>query len=198
MTMHVSHKLLLAATIATGAALASAFHGAYVGKVQVETIGDAGEPFTRMAKVFTHPRCMNCHTGEAFPRQGDDPHRHSMNVARDANDDGVAGLHCSTCHQTENQAAAGVPGAAGWHLAPARMAWQGLSVGELCRALRDPARGAMPPDQLLAHFHTALVRWAWEPGRDSVGRERTPPPLSYAEFLSITGACIDKGAVCPD
>jgi hypothetical protein len=109
-----------------------------------------------MATVFAHPRCMNCHTEELFPRQGDDEHRHTPNVARGPNDNGAAGLHCRTCHQEENQAASGVPGAPDWHLAPAPMAWQGLSAGDLCRALRDPARGAMPPDQLLAHFDTGL------------------------------------------
>ena len=140
---------------------------------------------------------MNCHRGEPFPRQGDDEHRHTPDVARGPNDTGVAGLHCSACHQVENQAASGVPGAPDWHLAPVRMAWQGLSAGDLCRALQDPARGAMSPEQLLAHFNTGLVEWAWAPGTDRTGKERTPPPVSRDEFIALTKAWIDAGAVCP-
>jgi hypothetical protein len=78
------------------------------------------------------------------------------------------------------------------------MAWQGLSVGALCRALRDPARGGLPPDQLVAHFNTALVVWAWTPGTDAHGRQRTTPPLSYSELMAITRKWIDQGAACPD
>ena len=50
----------------------------------------------------------------------------------------LPGLTCSTCHQEANQEESGVPGAVHWHLAPLRMGWEGLSDGELCRALLDP------------------------------------------------------------
>src|SRR3979411_1797870 len=129
---------------------------------QTPTSGASEAYFNRMFVVLQHPRCMNCHTGEAFPRQGDDRHPHTMNVMRGPEDRGAAGLHCGSCHQSTNQMASGVPGAPDWHLAPLRMAWAGLSAGQLCRALRDPARGGMRPDQMLAHFNTGLVRWAWE------------------------------------
>jgi mono/diheme cytochrome c family protein len=154
--------------------------------------------FQQMFAVFEHPRCMNCHTGEAFPRQGDDRHRHTMNVMRGPADTGAAGLHCSTCHQAMNQAASGVPGASDWHLAPARMAWIGLSPGQLCRALRDPAKGGMSPDQMLPHFATGLIRWGWEPGTNAHGRARATPPISYAEFIGLTKRWIESGATCPE
>jgi len=151
-----------------------------------------------MFVVFEHPRCMNCHTGEAFPRQGDDRHRHTMNVMRGPADSGAAGLHCTTCHQSMNQAASGVPGVSGWHLAPARMAWIGLSPGQLCRALSDPAKGAMTPDQMLSHFATGLIRWGWSPGTDAQGRARATPPMSYSEFIELTRRWIESGATCPE
>ncbi len=153
--------------------------------------------FERMFAVFEHPRCMNCHTGEAFPRQGDDSHRHAFNVARGPADRGAAGLHCGTCHQSTNQAASGVPGALDWHLAPPRMAWTGLNAGQLCRALRDPARGAMSPDRMLEHFDSGLVRWAWAPGRNAHAHTRATPPLSYAELIETTRQWIASGAACP-
>ena len=38
--------------------------------------------FERMATVMTHPRCLNCHTNGAAPKQGDDRHLHIMDVVR--------------------------------------------------------------------------------------------------------------------
>jgi hypothetical protein len=167
-------------------------------RVAQVTSAESERLFQQMFVVFEHPRCMNCHTGEAFPRQGDDRHRHSMNVMRGPADRGAAGLHCGTCHQSMNQTASGVPGASDWHLAPARMAWVGLSPGQLCRALRDPAKGAMSPDQMLPHFATGLIRWGWEPGTTTHGLARATPPISYDEFIRLTRRWIESGATCPE
>jgi hypothetical protein len=153
--------------------------------------------FERMATVFEHPRCMNCHANANFPTQGDDHHRHTMNVMRGPDDRGAAGLHCSTCHQSINQAASGVPGAPDWHLAPLRMAWAGLTAGQICQALLDPARGGMKPDQLIAHLNTGLVLWAWSPGKDERGAPRTPPPLTHDAFIALTQLWLATGAACP-
>jgi hypothetical protein len=120
-----------------------------------------------------------------------------MNVMRGPADRGAPGLHCSTCHQPMNQAASGVPGAQDWRLAPLRMAWEDLSVGELCRALLDPARGGMKPDQFIPHFRTGLVRWAWSPGAGPQGVTREAPPISYEQFLTLAREWIDRGAPCP-
>jgi hypothetical protein len=144
-----------------------------------------------------HPRCMNCHTREEFPRQGNDRHAHSMHVSRGQDNDGAAGFHCSTCHQNANQPASGVPGAADWHLAPLRMAWEGLNVGELCRAIRSPTAGGMPPEKLVEHFHTSLVVWAWSPGVNANGRTRNIPPMSFDAFIALTRRWIASGAECP-
>jgi len=167
-------------------------------RVAQASSADSARLFQQMFAVFEHPRCMNCHTGEAFPRQGDDRHRHTMNVTRGPANSGAAGLHCSTCHQSMNQTASGVPGASDWHLAPARMAWVGLSPGQLCRALRNPAKGAMSPDQMLSHFATGLIRWGWDPGKNGHGQARTTPPMSYSEFIGVTTRWIESGAKCPE
>jgi hypothetical protein len=153
--------------------------------------------FRQMATVLQHPRCMNCHTRTDFPRQGDDRHRHTMNITRGPADQGAAGLHCSTCHRSTNQAASGVPGAKDWQLAPFRMAWEFLSVGELCRALLDPVRGGMKPNQFIPHFQTGLVQWAWSPGTDQHGRQRSVPPIPYEQFLGVTRDWVSEGTPCP-
>jgi hypothetical protein len=129
----------IAATVvvvsATGAAM---FSQNFIQNAAAQNRLEEGrETFRQMATVLQHPRCMNCHPRTDFPRQGDDRHRHTMNVMRGPADRGAPGLHCSACHQSTNQAASGVPGAPDWHLAPLRMAWDGLSAGELCRALLD-------------------------------------------------------------
>jgi hypothetical protein len=59
----------------------------------------AAAAFEAMSQVLHHPRCMNCHSKGDFPRQGDDRHRHSMNVHRGSAGDGIAGAKCSSCHQ---------------------------------------------------------------------------------------------------
>jgi hypothetical protein len=85
--------------------------------------------FEAIVPVLRHRRCMNCHSSGDFPRQGDDGHRHTMNVRRGLYGEGVAGLKCSICHQDHNlQGEHMPPGAPGWHLPSAHepMIWEGL------------------------------------------------------------------------
>lgn len=94
--------------------------------------------FIDVARVLTHPRCMNCHTATDFPRQGDDRHPHIMNVRRGLDNHGGPAMSCSACHGSANNRATGVPGAKeDWHLAPLSMAWEGLSPPAL---VRNPER----------------------------------------------------------
>jgi hypothetical protein len=74
-----------------------------------------------------------------------------------------------------------------------RMAWQGLSFGDLCRTLKDPAKnGGRSLPQLLDHFESErLVLWAWNPGLG-----RIPPPLSHDEFVAKVKQWIETGAAC--
>jgi mono/diheme cytochrome c family protein len=155
--------------------------------------------FKRIAEVFRHPRCLNCHTVTDFPRQADDRHRHAMNVRRGPDGRGVAAQRCRACHQHTNQAASGVPGAdEDWRLAPLSMGWEGLSDSELCRHLLDRTRnGGRSGAQVIAHLGTNLVRWAWAPGVDRAGNARTPPPVDYDSFIRDAHRWAETGEICP-
>lgn len=155
--------------------------------------------FAEAGKVLQHPRCLNCHPADRRPTQGDDLHPHSPPMhAGDANH-GPPGMACNACHGTGNVATLGdgirsVPGDAHWSLAPASMAWQGLSLGDICRQLKDLERNG---NRNLAKIHEHmttdhLVGWAWAPGAG-----RTPAPGSQVRFGELIQAWIDTGAECP-
>ena len=158
--------------------------------------------FEEMAKVITHPRCMNCHPRDNSPRQGEAMRMHNPPVIRyDESGMGAPGMRCTTCHGGENVKLVGVggiqsmPGHAPWHLAPKSMGWIGLSISEICEQLKDPERNG---DRTLAELHEhnaedGLVGWGWEPGE---GRE--PAPGTQARFGNLTQAWIDTGAHCPE
>ncbi len=159
--------------------------------------------FAPIARVLTHPRCLNCHTVTHYPRQGDDRHEHLFLIARGLDDRGAAGKRCSECHQGQNQGN-GVPGAPNWRLAPLDMAWESapgaaLSDAALCRRLLDQSRnGNRNLEQLALHLESeALVRWAWTPGRNLDGNRREPPPLGREQFLQAFRAWQAAGAPCP-
>ena len=149
--------------------------------------------FARIAEVLRHPRCMNCHPVADSPRQTDDRHLHRMLVARGPDDGGTPAMRCTTCHQTVNTADGRVPGAPHWHLAPRSMGWEGLSDGDLCRAVKDPKRnGGRSIASLVQHMTSdALVQWAWNPG------PRSLPPLSQHEFHEAVRRWAATGAACP-
>jgi hypothetical protein len=74
------------------------------------------------------------------------------------------------------------------------MAWEGKSVGDICRQLKDPDRNG-GRTLALVHEHAAkddLVAWGWEPG---TGRD--PAPGSQELFGQLIKAWIDTGAQCP-
>jgi hypothetical protein len=157
--------------------------------------------FGEIAKVLTHPRCMNCHPAGDHPLQGADHHPHFPPVARGDADLGVAGLHCSACHSDRNFTVVGgppelqsIPGHPRWGLAPLEMAWEGKSVGHICRQLKDPQRNG-GRDLTLLHEHMAeddLVAWGWNPG---AGRE--PAPGTQKQLGELAQAWIDTGGECP-
>ena len=154
--------------------------------------------------VLTHPRCINCHTANNYPQQGDDRHRHITNVIRGPEGRGVPGLNCATCHQQSNADSTGVPGGHDWHLAPLSMKWQDvndnpLSSAAICRSVTDRSRnGNLDGAGLLKHHAEAeLVLWAWQPGRRPDGTLRTLPPLSHEEFVAATRRWVEAGTPCP-
>jgi hypothetical protein len=156
----------------------------------------AAEAFQSMVPVLHHPRCMNCHSSGDFPRQGDDGHRHTMNVRRGLHGNGVAGMRCSTCHQDFNLEGLHVPpGAPEWHLPSPDMPmiWEGLSNHQLCELFKDPRQnGNRTVDEIVEHMKTPLVLWGWNPGEG-----RTPIPISKTEFLANVKEWAAKGAACP-
>lgn len=118
---------------------------------------------------------------------------HMPAVTRGPDDAGAATLRCTTCHHAANFAASNVPGNPKWKLAPVEQAWQGKSLGEICRQMLDPARSHMNREQLLNHLaHDELVGWGWHAGGD-----RTPVPGSQAAFGALIKAWLDTGAACP-
>jgi hypothetical protein len=156
----------------------------------------AASAFKSLVPVLRHPRCMNCHSSGDFPRQGDDGHRHTMNVRRGLNGEGVPGLKCSTCHQDHNLAGEHMPpGALDWHLPSARepMIWEGLNDQQLCELFKNPTQnGHRSLGEIVQHMSTPLVLWGWHPGEG-----RTPVPVAEREFLAKVSEWASSGAACP-
>ena len=196
----------LVAGPALGVALAFAATPAFAADLSKVTdfdgIEDEGERsamiFAEMARVLTHPRCMNCHPRDDVPRQGMAMEAHQPPMVRGPGDFGVSAMLCSTCHGTQNvpcaAGAGSIPGHEPWQLAPIEEGWIGLSVGEICEAIRDPAtNGGRTLEKIHENnTHDGLVGWGWEPGE---GRE--PVPGTQEQFGALTRAWIDTGAHRP-
>jgi hypothetical protein len=151
--------------------------------------------FSEVSRVLVHPRCINCHPSGDTPHQRMTMELHDPPVVRGPDDNGVAGMECTTCHQDRNQVLTRVPGAPKWHLAPIEMAWVGKSVGYICNQIKDPTRnGGKTLAQLVEHNgHDELVAWGWAPGAD-----REPAPGTQAQLGALTAAWVDTGAECPE
>ncbi len=153
----------------------------------------AQDLFAPVASVLTHPRCLNCHTTTAYPRQGDQQLPHTQNVQRGGDNKGSPVMRCVGCHQPQNQDR--VPGAADWHLAPLSMGWEGRTPAQICAAIKNPARngGRKTAKQIVEHMVSdPLVLWAWAPGAG-----RSTPPLSHADFVVALKTWAERGMPCP-
>jgi hypothetical protein len=150
--------------------------------------------FQEAGKVIAHPRCVNCHPASDSPGQTDRMRPHQPMVVRGSDGHGAPSLPCNTCHGQANFDPARVPGHPEWHLAPASMAWEGRSLGQICEQIKDRARnGNRDLAELLHHLgDDSLVGWAWSPGAG-----RTPAPGTQAQFGQIMRAWADAGAYCP-
>jgi hypothetical protein len=156
--------------------------------------------FAEIGKLLTHPRCMNCHPAGEHPLQGDNHRVHEPPVWRENTATGAIGTTCVTCHTEANFTLAeaatykSIPGHPRWGLAPLSMAWEGKSIGDICRQVKDKDRNG-GRDLALLHEHIAkddLVAWGWNPG---AGRE--PAPGSQELAGRLVQAWIDSGAECP-
>ena len=153
--------------------------------------------FSVVASDLTSPRCLNCHVSGDSPLQGDSGTPHNMNVKRGADGRGTPAMRCTNCHQDQNSATLHAPpGRPDWRLPPPdmRMAWQGLSLGEICQALKNPAtNGGKSQQQLIEHVRDdRIVNWGWDPGPG-----RSIPPVSHDEFVAQVTAWVQTGAACP-
>jgi len=157
----------------------------------------SAKAFLEIHKVFTSPRCQNCHDAGDAPLQGDDSHVHLQNVKRGKDGHGVSAMRCETCHQATNLAGDHMPpGNPKWGLpSPGhKMVFVGRTPAELCRQLKDPKQtGGRSLQQLLEHVaDDELVAWGWNPG---LGRE--PVPGTQARLGELIQGWIDTGAQCP-
>ncbi len=153
--------------------------------------------FVQVWRVFTSPRCQNCHPAGDAPLQGDDSHVHAQDVKRGVDGHGVTAMRCNTCHQDKNLPGANMPpGNPKWGLPAAnnKMVFVGRIASQLCRQLKDPTQtGGRNLAQLLEHVAgDDLVGWGWSPGDG-----RTLPPLSRADTVAALREWIDDGASCP-
>jgi hypothetical protein len=152
--------------------------------------------FTELGKVLTHPRCMNCHPAGDRPRQGEGAWRrlHQPPVARGADGHGMEAMRCSICHGNANFEPGRMPGHPEWHLAPREMGWEGKTLAEICKQLRDPARnGGRRGEDLIQHIgEDTLVGWAWHPGFG-----RSPVPGTQQQAGALVAAWVQTGAACP-
>lgn len=152
--------------------------------------------FQEAGKVIQSPRCMNCHPATERPTQTDRMLPHQPLVVRGEGGMGApGGLVCSTCHHEANFDPAGVPGNPKWSLAPAEMAWQGKTLGQICVQIKDKERkGGRAMAALVKHMaEDDLVGWGWHPGAG-----RTPAPGTQKQFGDLIKAWADAGASCPN
>ena len=195
-------RLVVSAVIACGLLSPLAFGNELKSPADFASIQDKTERsrsiFNEIGKLLTSPRCMNCHPAGEHPLQGNDHHAHMPPVWRGEN--GHFATECSGCHTEHNmtlhEAASyqSIPGHPRWGLAPLSMAWEGKSIGEICRQLKDIERnGGRNVAMLQDHVaHDDLVGWAWNPG---AGRE--PAPGSQEDAGKLMQAWVDSGAECP-
>jgi len=158
----------------------------------------SAKAFLEVHKVFTSPRCQNCHPAGDAPLQGDDSRVHLQNVKRGKDGRGVTAMRCETCHQSTNLAGDHMPpGNPKWGLPSPeqKMVFVGRTPAELCRQLKDPKQtGGRSLQQLLEHVaDDELVAWGWNPGNG-----RALPPLSRQEIIAQMKIWIDGGAACPE
>jgi hypothetical protein len=169
----------------------------------LEDISSGLKEWGRIESVLTHPRCLNCHSVTDYPRQGDDRRPHGLGARRGPDGHGIA-PKCRACHQDANQAASGIPGAKNWHMAPRTFAWDDAlgkpaHGGAICASLKQPGEDGEPDyERLIEYLQFApYVLWAWEPGVQPSGAERTTPPLAHHAFVDAIKRWISAGAPCP-
>jgi hypothetical protein len=150
--------------------------------------------FAEIGKVLASPRCMNCHSANDRPRQGDSGRLHQPPVFRGPDGMGLPAMRCPICHLASNFDPAHMPGKKPWLMAPREMVWEGKSLSQICVQMRDPElNGGKSLADLVHHIgDDKLVGWGWNPG---IGR--TPAPGTQEQAKALVQAWVDTGAACP-
>ena len=163
---------------------------------EFEAIGDKAERsramFTEIAKVLTHPRCMNCHPAGEHALQGAG-REHNPQVWRHNAETGAIGTTCSACHTEANvtlhegASYKSIPGHPRWELAPKSMAWEGKSIGDICRQVKDVTATAGATSRCCTSISPRTI---WSPGAGiraravSGRRARRKKPASWSRHGS--------------
>lgn len=129
----------------------------------------------RIFEVTSHPRCTNCHVGDAgipmWEALGYGEERvHGMGIVAGDSRIGAESVPCRTCHVTSARANT-VPHAPphiddAWRLPPIELEWLDKSSAEVCAQMRDPeTNDGKTIAELVEHLQTsAFVAWGFDPG----------------------------------
>ncbi|WP_269236156.1 hypothetical protein [Flavobacterium flavigenum] len=152
--------------------------------------------FKQVYKVLMSPRCVNCHPKGDIPLQGDNSVIHSMQPKRGKDGKGMYAMKCANCHQPSNSPGLHTPpGNPDWHLPPAdmKMVFEGKTAHELAKQLVNPKlNGNKDLQKLIEHADDGLVKAGW-----NMGKGRTAPPLTHAEFKKAWITWLKTGAYAP-
>jgi hypothetical protein len=156
----------------------------YVTVSSNETIvTNSDEAFDKMMDVLTNKRCVNCHSIDNIPKQGDDCHSHYLRTNRGANNRGFEATNCTNCHQYENNNYSGVPD---WVLVAASMYWEGPSRIEIAESIMDSEHSDGRTPEEITHYLTEheLVLWTWKFRVDVIGFPRELAPVSKENYIT--------------
>jgi alcohol dehydrogenase (cytochrome c) len=156
--------------------------------------------------VLTHPRCMNCHTLDDFPRQTDDRYPHVFGVLKGPDNRGVEMKRCDACHGITNNTSTGIPGRLDWHVPPLSMTSESSpgvakSGPQLCADLKNKKKNNNRDLAQLVEFVESdqFILWGWDPGTRPNGTPRTTPPLpTHHDFIRVFKEWVAAGAPCPE
>jgi hypothetical protein len=144
--------------------------------------------FKEAAKVFQHPRCLNCHSQGGQPSQTNRLIPHEPPVLRGSGHVGMPqGMSCVTCHSGLNAAIGGTFDRPAWNVAPVAHAWQGLTTEQICQSLKKHDL----QDTLKYLAEAPVVKINWNAVWWGV------PPGKHEDFVALTQAWVASGAHCP-
>ena len=167
-------------------------HAGGAAAVSEAQVAAGAKAFATVAKVFQHPRCLNCHPDGDAPLQYAMSEPHSMNVRRGPDGLGSPGLRCAACHMQQPLGGLHMPPGvdAPWRLAPRALAFEGKTPAQMAAAV---AGSGMTDAELLHHVEQdPLVLYGWDPGE---GRGKVS--VEHAEFVKAFKTWIEAGKPAP-